>query len=122
MCKFCNKINENNILFKTPEWIAFFDEYPVSKGHTLLISKEHFQTYFDLPDSYSETIESSIKKVKKILDKKFHPDWYNIWFNCWETAGQSIMHFHIHIIPRYKADVENPRGGIRSVIPNKQNY
>lgn len=75
MCIFCDKINKNNnTLFETSEWIAFFDEYPVSKGHTLLVPKEHFQTYFDLPDLYTETIDSSIKKVKKILDDKFHPD------------------------------------------------
>ena len=123
MCIFCNKINKNNnTLFETSEWIAFFDEYPVSKGHTLLVPKEHFQTYFDLPDLYTETIGSSIKKVKKILDEKFHPNGYNIGFNCGEAAGQSIMHFHIHIIPRYKGDTKNPRGGIRGVIPNKQNY
>ena len=75
MCIFCDKINKNNnTLFETFEWIALFDEYPVSKGHTLLIPKEHFQTYFDLPDLYTKTIGSSIKKVKKILDEKFHPD------------------------------------------------
>jgi len=123
MCIFCDKINKNNnTLFETSEWIAFFDEYPVSKGHTLLIPKKHFETYFDLPNSYTKTIDLAIKDVKKILDEKFHPDWYNIWFNYWEAAGQSIMHFHIHIIPRYKGDVKNPRGGIRGIIPAKQNY
>lgn len=122
MCIFCDKIKEDNTLFETFEWIALFDEYPVSKGHTLLIPKEHFETYFDLPDKYLKSIDTTIKQTKKILDEKFHPDWYNIGFNCGETAGQSIMHFHIHIIPRYKGDIENPRGGIRGVIPAKQNY
>lgn len=122
MCIFCDKIKEDNTLFETFEWIALFDEYPVSKGHTLLIPKEHFETYFDLPDKYLKSIDTTIKQAKKILDEKFHPDWYNIGFNCGETAGQSIMHFHIHIIPRYKGDIENPRGGIRGVIPAKQNY
>lgn len=122
MCIFCDKIKEDNTLFETFEWIALFDEYPVSKGHTLLIPKEHFETYFDLPDKYLKSIDTTIKQTKKILDEKFHPDWYNVGFNCGETAGQSIMHFHIHIIPRYKGDIENPRGGIRGVIPAKQNY
>ena len=123
MCIFCDKINKNNnTLFETSEWIAFFDEHPVSKGHTLLIPKKHFETYFDLPNSYTKTIDLAIKDVKKILDEKFHPDGYNIGFNCGEAAWQSIMHFHIHIIPRYKGDVKNPRGGIRGVIPAKQNY
>jgi diadenosine tetraphosphate (Ap4A) HIT family hydrolase len=122
MCIFCDKINKDNVLFETSERTAFFDEHPVSKGHTLLIPKKHFETYFDLPNSYTKTIDLAIKDLKKILDEKFHPDGYNIGFNCGETAGQSIMHFHIHIIPRYNGDVENPRGGIRGVIPAKQNY
>lgn len=96
MCIFCDKINKNNNLFETSERIAFFDEHPVSKWHTLLIPKEHFDTYFDLPDSYIKTKDLAIKDVKKILDEKFHPDGYNIGFNCGEAAGQSIMHFHIH--------------------------
>jgi len=122
MCIFCNKISKNNILFEDSKRIAFFDEHPVSKWHTLLIPKEHFETYFDLPDSYIKTMDLAIKDVKTILDENFHPDGYNIGFNCGKAAGQSIMHFHIHIIPRYKGDVKNPRGGIRGVIPNKQNY
>lgn len=122
MCIFCDKIKWDNILFETPKRISFFDEYPVSKGHTLLIPKEHFETYFDLSDEYIKSIDATIKQAKKILDEKFHPDGYNIGFNCGKTAGQSIMHFHIHVIPRYNGDVENPRGGIRGVIPNKQNY
>ena len=122
MCIFCDKINKNNNLFETSKRIAFFDENPVSKGHTLLIPKEHFDTYFDLPDFYTKSLDLAIKNVKKILDEKFYPDGYNIGFNCGETAGQTIMHFHIHIIPRYKGDVKNPRGGIRGIIPNKQNY
>lgn len=122
MCIFCDKIKWDNILFETPKRISFFDEYPVSKGHTLLIPKEHFETYFDLSDEYIKSIDATIKQAKKILDEKFHSDGYNIGFNCGKTAGQSIMHFHIHVIPRYNGDVENPRGGIRGVIPNKQNY
>jgi diadenosine tetraphosphate (Ap4A) HIT family hydrolase len=64
----------------------------------------------------------AIENVKKILDERYHPQGYNIGINCGEVAGQTIHHCHIHIIPRYEGDVENPRGGVRGVIPSKQNY
>lgn len=121
MCTFCN-IDKERILFETAEWIAMYDAYPVSKGHTLLIPKEHYETYFDLPDQLIESIQFRIKQVKGILDNEFHPDGYNIGCNCGDVAGQSVMHFHLHIIPRYKGDCENPRGGVRGVIKDKQNY
>ena len=122
MCVFCDNIEKSRILFETTEWIAFYDAYPVTNGHTLIVPKEHFETFFDLPDRLKDSLLFRIQDVKNILDKEFHPDGYNIGFNCGEAAGQSVMHFHLHIIPRYKGDVENPRGGVRGVIPSKQNY
>ena len=120
-CVFC-KIDKKRILFETSEWIAIYDAYPVSKGHTLLIPKEHYETYFDLPNQLKESLQFRLKQVKEILDNEFHPNGYNIGCNCGEAAGQTVMHFHMHIIPRYKGDCENPRGGVRGVIPSKQNY
>ena len=122
MCTFCDKLDKSRILFETSGWVAVYDYYPVSKGHVLLIPKEHYETYFDLPDTLKESLLYRIEDVKSILDAEFHPDGYNVGFNCGETAGQSVMHFHLHIIPRYKGDVENPKGGIRGCIPSKQNY
>lgn len=121
-CVFCEEIDPERILFETSQWIAMYDGYPVSKGHTLLIPKEHYETFFDLPCSLRESLEFRIKEIKRILDDKFHPDGYNIGINCGEVAGQSIMHCHIHIIPRYKGDCENPRGGVRGCIPSRMNY
>ena len=122
-CCFCvENIDKSKILFETSNWIALLDSFPVSKGHTLLIPKEHFETYFDLTDAYKNSLDYRLNDVKRLLDAEYHPDGYNVGFNCGEAAGQSIMHFHLHIIPRYKGDVENPRGGVRGVIPNKQNY
>ena len=63
-----------------------------------------------------------INEAKKLIDKKYKPDGYNIGINSGESAGQTVMHLHVHLIPRYKGDVENPRGGIRGIIPEKQNY
>ena len=122
MCVFFFFLDKERILFETANWIAFYDSYPVSKGHVLLVPKEHFETYFDLPDSYKESIDFRLKDIKAILDAKYHPDGYNIGFNCGEASGQSVMHFHMHIIPRYKGDIENPRGGIRGCIPSKMKY
>lgn len=122
MCVFCDKIDKDRVLFETLEWVAFYDKYPVSEGHTLIVPKEHVETYFDLPDRLKDSLNFRIQDVKNILDNKFHPDGYNIGCNCGEAAGQSVMHFHLHIIPRYNGDVENPKGGVRGVIPSKQNY
>lgn len=124
-CVFCNigkAIDKDRILFETNEWIAIYDGYPVSPGHTLLIPKEHHETYFDLPDRLKDSLEFKLEQVKKLLDEKFHPNGYNVGFNCGEAAGQTIMHFHLHIIPRYNGDCDNPRGGVRGVIPSKQSY
>jgi diadenosine tetraphosphate (Ap4A) HIT family hydrolase len=120
-CVFC-KTDKERILFETSEWVAMYDAYPVSKGHVLLIPKEHYATYFDLPNQLKESLQFRIKQVKEILDNEFHPNGYNIGCNCGEAAGQTVMHFHLHIIPRYNGDCENPRGGVRGVIPSKQSY
>lgn len=124
-CSFCNiekLINSDRIVYQDSTWIAIYDNYPVSKGHVLLIPKRHCASYFDLNFIELESVSVTIGIIKKLLDKKFNPDGYNIGMNCGEAAGQTVMHCHIHIIPRYNGDCENPRGGVRGVIPSKQNY
>lgn len=124
-CPFCNienLINSDRIVYQDSTWIAIYDNYPVSKGHVLLIPKRHCASYFDLNFIELESASVTIGIIKKLLDKKFNPDGYNIGINCGEAAGQTVMHCHIHIIPRYNGDCENPRGGVRGVIPSKQNY
>jgi len=91
------------------------DTYAASPGHTLVIPKRHVASFFELTPEEIEDCMSLINKEKKILDEEFHPDGYNIGVNVGQAAGQSIMHVHIHIIPRYKGDVENPQGGVRHV-------
>jgi diadenosine tetraphosphate (Ap4A) HIT family hydrolase len=121
-CVFCHPQRECNVLFDRMIWKAVLDEYPVSKGHTLIIPKEHVKTYFDLSDSQKESLHYAIEEVKRILDERFHPQGYNIGINCGEVAGQTIPHCHIHVIPRYEGDVENPRGGVRGCIPSRMDY
>ena len=79
-------------------------------------------SFFDLTKDEQIDILNLADNVKSILDEKFHPDGYNVGINVGEAAGQSIFHVHMHLIPRYKGDVPNPRGGVRGVIPTKQNY
>jgi diadenosine tetraphosphate (Ap4A) HIT family hydrolase len=88
----------------------------------LLIPKRHCADYFELNYIETSTLAATLNVVKNILDSRYTPNGYNIGVNCGEAAGQTIKHCHIHIIPRYEGDVENPRGGVRGVIPSKQNY
>ena len=124
-CPFCNiekTTDKSRIVYQDDTWIAIYDNYPVSEGHVLLIPKRHVETFFNLNMIELGSLGVTIGIIKMILDKKFHPDGYNIGTNCGEAAGQTVMHCHIHIIPRYKGDMENPRGGVRGVIPEKQKY
>jgi diadenosine tetraphosphate (Ap4A) HIT family hydrolase len=119
-CPFCK--TDEDILFSNSLVFALFDNYPVSKGHILLITKRHFDNYFDATEDELKAIEDILKQAKEFIDNKFNPDGYNIGINCGEVAGQSVMHLHIHLIPRYKGDMDNPLGGVRGVIPEKQKY
>lgn len=101
---------------------AFFDGYPVSKGHTLIIPKRHVASYFDLTTREQRALWLLVNHCKKLLTERFHPDGFNVGINVGEAAGQSVFHVHIHLIPRYKGDVENPKGGVRGVIHEKQKY
>jgi diadenosine tetraphosphate (Ap4A) HIT family hydrolase len=124
-CLFCEiekRIDESRIIYQDSTWIAILDNYPVSKGHTLLIPKRHCKSYFDLNFIELESVGVTIGVIKRLLDTKYKPDGYNIGINCGEAAGQTVPHCHIHIIPRYNGDCENPRGGVRGVIPEKQHY
>lgn len=118
-CLFCNP---ENLIYDSTFWVAFYDGYPVSPGHTLIVPKRHVASFFDLNVNERLSFNCAIKAVKEIIDKKFKPDGYNIGVNVGEAAGQTVMHCHIHIIPRYEGDVVCPRGGVRGVIPSKQFY
>ncbi len=98
------------------------DSYPTSPGHTLVIPRRHVSSFFDLTQEEVAACMGLIKEEKKRIDEEFNPDGYNIGVNVGLAAGQSIFHVHIHIIPRYKGDVENPQGGVRHVIPKKAFY
>lgn len=121
-CPFCNVESEREIIASSSLSLAFFDGFPVSPGHALIIPRRHVASFFDLTQDERKDMFDMVDKVKRVLDERFHPNGYNIGVNVGEAAGQSIFHVHMHLIPRYSGDVPNPRGGVRGVIPEKQNY
>ena len=110
------------LFFESATAFSFFDKYPVSVGHTLVVPKRFVSNYFELSFKEQAACWLMTNRIKIELQKRFNPDGFNIGINVNKEAGQTIFHCHIHIIPRYKGDVENPKGGVRSVIPSKQNY
>ncbi len=118
-CIFCQMkdyILENELAY------AIYDKYPVGKGHMLFIPKRHVKDFFDITKEEREAIFELIDEGKKLLDEKYSPDSYNVGINCGEHAGQTIMHVHVHLIPRYIGDIKDPTGGVRGVIPYKMKY
>ena len=118
-CPFCNDpemIIENGLAF------AHYDTYPVNEGHCLIITRRHFGEYFEATAAEKAALWELVDQVKPLIDEAFRPDGYNIGVNVGKAAGQSIPHLHIHVIPRYAGDVENPQGGVRGVIPHRQKY
>lgn len=121
-CPFCRLSRRVEIICETATCVAFYDGYPVSPGHALVIPKRHVASYFDLTNHECEAMNVVLQYVKQKIDERFHPDGYNVGINIGEAAGQSVFHCHMHVIPRYKGDVPNPKGGVRGVIPQKQKY
>ena len=121
-CPFCKVESEREISASSLLSVAFYDGFPVSPGHALIIPKRHVSSFFDLSKEERQDLLNLADSVKRILEERYHPDGYNIGINVGEAAGQSIFHVHMHLIPRYQGDVPSPRGGVRGVIPTKQNY
>ena len=121
-CPFCKVESEREIIASSLLSVACYDGFPVSPGHALIIPKRHVSSFFDLSKEERQDLLNLADSVKRILEERYHPDGYNIGINVGEAAGQSIFHVHMHLIPRYQGDVPSPRGGVRGVIPTKQNY
>lgn len=121
-CPFCNPDSERELLLESATAYAILDKFPVSNGHTLIIPKKHYSDYFELSFKEQSACWYMLNKTKEILMKEFKPDGFNVGINVNEVAGQTVSHVHIHLIPRYKGDVKEPRGGVRGVIPHRQIY
>ena len=122
-CPFCAGNVETRIIAQEGEVIAIRDKYPVTKLHTLILPKRHAADYFDLtPEERSDTDKLLRSLRRAILDEDNSVTGFNIGVNCGLSAGQTIMHAHIHLIPRRDGDIPHPRGGVRGVIPGKMDY
>ena len=121
-CLFCN-IKESGLVKENDLAYASYDSYPVSEGHCLIIPKRHVKDYFNLSNDEIIACNDLIKEIKnEIIKKDNSVKGFNVGSNAGKISGQSILHCHIHLIPRRAGDVENPQGGVRSVIPSKQHY
>jgi diadenosine tetraphosphate (Ap4A) HIT family hydrolase len=118
-CPFCKTdgaVLENMLAY------ARLDKFPVTPGHLLIIPRRHEANFFATRSDELEAIWALVEEAKALLDNKFNPDGYNLGVNVGATAGQTIAHAHLHVIPRYRGDVDQPRGGVRGVNPGKQQY
>lgn len=112
----------DELLFENAHAYAIRDRYPVSDGHTLVISRRVVADFFDLRAEERRAVFALVDAVKASLDATHAPDGYNVGVNVGQAAGQTVMQVHVHVIPRFAGDVPDPRGGVRWVIPAKANY
>ena len=120
-CQFC-AIPGDQILIDGPIALAKRDGYPISKGHTLIIPRRHVASFFETTREERQAMLKLLDEMKAVLDREHKPDGYNIGINNGAAAGQTVMHLHIHVIPRYAGDRPDPRGGVRWIIPEKAAY
>lgn len=120
-CPFCD-LPADRIIDRNDAGLVVRDAYPVSPGHTLVISSRHVGSFFELSATERDQLLSLIDRAKAALDGQFRPDAYNIGINDGVAAGQTVPHLHIHLIPRYTGDLPDPRGGVRWVVPGKADY
>jgi len=111
------EIKDRPWLLESEYFFVIEDGYPVSPGHCLIISKSSAQTFFDLDDDEKRELNFIIDQTKAYIEERHEADGFNIGMNCGSAAGQTVMHFHCHLIPRYKGDMNDPRGGVRLYLP-----
>ena len=121
MCPFCHP-NPDQVFLETDLVLGLWDRYPVSPGHALLIPRRHVADWFDATPEEQQALTQALTTARQIIEKKHKPDAYNIGINAGQAAGQTIFHLHVHLIPRYKGDQEDPRGGVRHVIADRARY
>ena len=115
-CPFCFIESGRDIILESEFSFCFFDKYPVSPGHMLIIPKRHSTNYFENTNEEKNDLWLLVDKAVEIINNKYKPDGFNIGINMNEAAGQTVFHTHIHVIPRYFGDIDEPRGGVRNVL------
>ncbi len=120
-CPFCT-LPAERIIDSNDLALVIRDGYPISPGHTLVIPKRHIGSWFEITQAEQQALLVLLEKAKTALETELKPDGYNIGINDGPTAGQTVPHLHMHLIPRYKGDQEDPRGGVRWIMPEKAKY
>jgi diadenosine tetraphosphate (Ap4A) HIT family hydrolase len=120
-CPFCT-LPPGRIVASNAHALVIRDGFPVSRGHTLIIPRRHVGSFFDVTAEERTALFAQLDNAKAALDKEFAPDGYNIGINDGQAAGQTVMHLHMHLIPRYAGDLPDPRGGVRWILPEKADY
>ena len=120
-CPFCNIYNDE-LMIERPLAYLRRDHHPLTKGHSLVIPKRHVATFFETTKDERLQMIELLDEAKAVLDKEHGPDGYNIGINSGPAAGQTVMHLHMHVIPRYAGDTSEARGGIRWIIPERAEY
>jgi len=120
-CLFCSLDKKRHIL-ANDEAYAIFDSYPISPGHSLIIPKRHISSFFDATREEQIALLDLVNEMQQVLINERNPDGFNVGINVGEAAGQTVMHLHIHLIPRYAGDQPDPRGGVRWIFPDKAAY
>lgn len=120
-CPFC-VLPEERVLFRNRSGKVIRDGFPISSGHTLIIPHRHVGSFFELSNVERNDLFQLLDQAKEDVATEYKPDGYNVGINDGPAAGQTVPHLHIHLIPRYTGDIEDPRGGVRWVIPHKADY
>jgi diadenosine tetraphosphate (Ap4A) HIT family hydrolase len=120
-CPFC-RVSAERIVGESPLALAIRDAFPISPGHTLIVPRRHIGSFFEASSDERTEMLALIDAAKRRIDMELSPAGYNIGINDGEAAGQTVLHLHVHLIPRFRGDVEDPRGGVRWIISDKADY
>jgi diadenosine tetraphosphate (Ap4A) HIT family hydrolase len=120
-CPFC-QLSSERIIAQNEHAFVIRDAFPVSPGHTLIIPRQHIASFFETTAEEKTALLKLLNEAKAGIESEYKPASYNIGINDGAAAGQTVPHLHIHLIPRYEGDVEDPRGGVRWVVPEKARY
>jgi diadenosine tetraphosphate (Ap4A) HIT family hydrolase len=120
-CPFCS-VEQARAAWSSPLVFALWDLYPVSLGHALVVPRRHATSWTELTADEKAALIAGVDAARALIEERYQPHAYNVGYNDGAAAGQTIVHFHVHVIPRYQGDVLDPRGGIRWVLPDKAAY
>jgi diadenosine tetraphosphate (Ap4A) HIT family hydrolase len=120
-CPFC-ELDEDRVWLENDTAIVLWDAFPLTEGHTLVVPRQHVASLYELPADAQAALWALVGEARNRLNDELQLDGFNIGLNDGEAAGQTILHVHIHIIPRRDGDVADPRGGVRWIIPEKARY